>query len=166
MQKTVRRVKALVMSRIADLERDLRLECAPYLVSSSSSSSALSSSAGNATREGAAAEPAFELELVAYAPPPSGAAPADEADEARKLVALLRESEVVVADPALVAPHLHHLATTHAGDLRWMQSTWAGVDSLFRALGHEQPHKPVRHTTRTRTRTTARNTHVRTRTQD
>ena len=50
MQKTVRRVKALVVSRIADLERDLRLECAPFLVSSSSS---LSSSSVHRVRSGA-----------------------------------------------------------------------------------------------------------------
>jgi hypothetical protein len=140
------RVRALVVSRIAGLERDLRLECASFLDAASSGQPRPSEPAG------------FELELVTYAPP-SAASQADDEAEARKLVALLRESEVVVADPALVAPHLRHLVAPAAsgGNLRWMQSTWAGVDSLFRALGHDDQatdHKPVPHARTHRTHRT------------
>lgn len=38
----------------------------------------------------------------------------------------ITQAEVVVADPALVAPHLDR-----AAKLKWLQSTYAGVDSLF-----------------------------------
>ncbi|UCH63048.1 MAG: D-2-hydroxyacid dehydrogenase [Fidelibacterota bacterium] len=39
---------------------------------------------------------------------------------------VIDQAEVVVADPALVAPHLHR-----AANLKWLQSTYAGVNSLF-----------------------------------
>jgi hypothetical protein len=143
MRNTGRTVRALVVSRIANLERDLRVECAPFLASSSLEASTSGSPAES--------EQGFELELVSYTPPAHTATGTVEADaEECKLVRLMQESEVVVADPGLVAPHLRHLlpgpSTPTAHGLRWMQSTWAGVDSLFRAVAHDQPDndaKPV-----------------------
>ncbi len=54
-------------------------------------------------------------------------------------VDLLKESEVVLADPGLVC----HYVPNHFGGVRWMQSTWAGVDSIFKTLASHQTNKTV-----------------------
>ncbi len=55
-------------------------------------------------------------------------------------VDLLTESEVVLADPGLVC----HYVPNHFGGVRWMQSTWAGVDSIFKTLASNKTvHPPI-----------------------
>jgi len=50
----------------------------------------------------------------------------------------LNEAEILFGDPHLIAPLWGELK-----NLRWMQSTWAGNDSLFRSLTPEKASKPV-----------------------
>lgn len=129
-------VRALLVSRIANLERDLRLECAAFLRQQGAPS---------------VADGDFELELTTWVPPATSSPVTREDDD--NLVRLMREAEVVIADPILFGRHLHRIlprrqrtsvgsraATTNvemdgdAGQLQWVQSTWAGVDSIARAL--------------------------------
>jgi phosphoglycerate dehydrogenase-like enzyme len=39
----------------------------------------------------------------------------------------IAQAEIILADPPLIAPHLDK-----ASHLKWLQSTWAGVDAIFR----------------------------------
>lgn len=45
-----------------------------------------------------------------------------------------KESEIVIADMDLLAPHIKTL-----GNTKWVQSTWAGVDSLRSHIDFKNP---------------------------
>ncbi|XP_019629904.1 PREDICTED: uncharacterized protein LOC109474138 [Branchiostoma belcheri] len=49
-------------------------------------------------------------------------------------VAALQEAEILVADPNLMPPLMHKLP-----QLKWVQSTWAGVDSMLKHLDKTKP---------------------------
>ena len=51
------------------------------------------------------------------------------ADSEEAIKKSLNEAEIVFGDPELIAPYWSDLK-----NVRWMQSTWAGNDALFRAL--------------------------------
>eukprot|EP00026_Physarum_polycephalum_P005054 Phypoly_transcript_05080.p1 GENE.Phypoly_transcript_05080~~Phypoly_transcript_05080.p1 ORF type:complete len:670 (+),score=133.24 Phypoly_transcript_05080:248-2011(+) len=42
---------------------------------------------------------------------------------------MLEKAEIVVSEPKLIAPHLKNFKS-----LKWVQSTWAGVDAIFKQL--------------------------------
>jgi len=60
--------------------------------------------------------------------------PAHSDELSASTVAELGSAEILLADPALIKQHVNNLPR-----LRWMQSTWAGVDAIINALDKDQP---------------------------
>jgi len=78
-----------------------------------------------------------DIPVVDISPPNNRPATADDDDDA-ELRRTLNEAEILFGDPKLIVPHWSELKK-----VRWVQSTWAGNDLLFRALTPPNASKPV-----------------------